>query len=114
MSTPRLYQVPCPMCSNVKVLSRPYWHYCRHASKRHGKDLFAWQGCKHAALASSSKMRSEPEEWALVQDEWERMAEQLFEEYTADWPKEAKASYRNQLAELCSRQGQQMELGDTP
>ncbi len=91
---------PCPVCSNLLVLDRPIWRFAHNTSRKLGTNAYIFSGCKHSAeVGSPDKIRSDPDEWALIEDAWAARAEQLFAAKTEGWKPEQADNFRRALSD---------------
>jgi len=85
----------CPKCSY-----QPSWHYCRNVSYAKKELHFTFVGCKHVDDFTGSALK-----FPVVSDfdrpayeaRWDAKAEELFADYTAQWPETTRISFRARL-----------------
>lgn len=100
MSSPTFSLPPCPACSSLAVQERPFWRYAHNTSRARGRSCYTLTGCAHAAEVSApSKIRDDPEEWAIVEGAWGDLAERLLAERTARWTEAERARFQAALAD---------------
>lgn len=94
--------LPCPMCSSVihegpltrAAATGPSWHYCSMTSAKRGIDHFQWTGCGHAKPIGPA----DPTDVRETTDaRWNVEAQRLFEQRTAAWNPEARATFARLL-----------------
>lgn len=98
-ASPTFTLPPCPLCSSVIVLERPYWRFCHNTSATRSSPCYIFTGCLHANKVGKLKVRGDPEEWALVEEDWERQAAAMLAERIAHWSEPAKAGFLRALAD---------------
>lgn len=83
---PTFMLTPCPMCSSLLTLERPFWREATHSTATRKKACFILMGCNHAVPPEkSAKIRDDPDEWALVEEDWNREAAALLAARTEGW-----------------------------
>ena len=97
-ATPSFTLEPCPVCSNVHHIDRPFWKFARHTSLAKRRNTYKWFGCQHASdVIERDKLRDDPDDWAMCEDAWNAAAAQLFDAHTAGWTEKARDAYRHTL-----------------
>jgi hypothetical protein len=91
---------PCPICSSITTLERPFWKAARHVQASTGRECYHWIGCQHAAeiIKDARKLYEDPEEIGLVEAAWDHAADALFEIRTKGWSVAAIDRFRRELS----------------
>jgi hypothetical protein len=90
---------PCPVCSTISSIERPFWKNARHTAKRTGVNAYQLIGCSHAmqVLKDQWKLYSDADEIELVEGAWQHLAEQLFDDKVRTWPVLSIEKFRREL-----------------
>lgn len=106
---------PCPACSSLVSLDRPFWKFAHNTSAKRKRNCYSWTGCKHSdEVAVEGKFYDDPEEWSLVEDAWAERARQLFADRTEGWTKPATEGLRRALDDKAFLVGAVAELPFSP
>lgn len=98
MTQPTFTLPPCPACSNILAVNRPYWHHCRNTSKRDGHDIYVLSGCEHAwACGGSGTFHHDGTAFAKVEGDWLELIGLLFEFKMQGWPEDRIEIFRRRL-----------------
>ncbi len=99
-ATPTYNLPPCPVCSTKKFVQRPCWKFAHNTSAARKKNVYSLAGCTHVAGAVNvDKLRDDPDDWALIEEQWQIAALALFEEKTLRWDPESREAFRIILEE---------------
>ncbi len=101
MKTPTFSLPACPICSNIIHVTRPFWKFASNTSEKRGRPTYILVGCEHAVptgpMEKMQKLRDDPNEWALVEENWEREAAAMLEAKTAGWSALARDRFIREL-----------------
>jgi hypothetical protein len=90
---------PCPACSTISSIERPFWKLARHTAARDHRKAYQMIGCAHVQQVTKdpSRLYSDEVEIELMEDAWQHVADQLFEAKVAAWPVVSIERFRREL-----------------
>lgn len=98
MSAPSFQLPPCPVCSSLVALVRPFWKLARSTTAARKRSCYMWMGCAHAlGVVDGAKIRDDPDDWGFCEDAWTEEARQLFAARTEGWTPHAVSGFRRAL-----------------